>query len=242
MLLKIKKREPIILNSILFVIIGLFFLHVQYAYRTKLSAFSWYLLWATLKLYWPVIPLASLTIWATWTQRLISKRFFSWTIGLIAFFTLTGLYIDFNKVLVLALFFLAVISHLIYQQLKFTLHGACYQTNYLEEDLFSPVLTKIEGTLKQGDKVHRFFLTNWDEYGAFIYFKDGPVGLKGEVELIINYDQLHFQGDGEVVAQSADLRGLGVKLKKNAPEVDQFFWSDFVQMSDELGLNPARLR
>lgn len=241
MLLKIKKREPIILNTVIFVIIGLFFLHVQYAYRTKLSAFSWYLLWATVKLYWPVIPLAALTIWASWTHRLISQRFFAWTVGLISFFTLTGLYIDFNKVLVLALFFLAVIAHLLYQQLKFTLNWACYQTNYLEEDLFPPVLTKITGELKQGDKTYRFFLTNWDEYGVFIYL-DEAISLKGEVSLQIDYDQLHFQGDGEVVAHSADFHGVGVKLKKNAPQVDQFYWSDFVQMSDELGLNPARLR
>ena len=35
---------------------------------------------------------------------------------------------------------------------------------------------------------------------------------------------------------------LGVKLKKNAPHVDQFYWSEFIQMTDELGLTPARLR
>ncbi|MFY7994290.1 MAG: hypothetical protein ACOVP4_13415 [Bacteriovoracaceae bacterium] len=241
MLLKIKKREPIIINTILFVIIGLFFLHVQYAYRTKLSAFSWYLLWATVKLYWPVLPLAMLTLWATWTQRLIAQRFFSWTVCVIAFFTLTGLYIDFNKVLVLALFFLAVIAHLLYQQLKFTLTWACYQSNYLEEDLFSPVLTKIKGELKIDEETHRVTLTNWDEHGVFLYLEK-PLQLSGVVHLLIHYDHLHFQGDGEVVAQSADFVGVGLKLKKNAPKVDQFFWSDFVQMTDELGLNPARLR
>lgn len=241
MLLKIKKREPIILNTILFVIIGLFFLHVQYAYRTKLSAFSWYLLWATLKLYWTVVPLAMVTIWSVWTHRSTGPRFFSWTIGLISFFTLTGLYIDFNKVLVLALFFLAVIAHLLYQQLKFTTNCSCYQSNYTDEDLFTPMLQKIHGHIKQGETIRPFFLTNWDEYGIFLY-TDDAVDWNGPVEISIHYDQLNFQGDGEVVAQSVDLHGVGVKLKKNAPQVDQFFWSDFVQMTDELGLNPARLR
>ncbi len=241
MLLKIRKREPIILNTVLFVMIGLFFLHVQYAYRTKLSAFSWYLLWATVKLYWPVIPLSLLSIWTAWTLRPSSRRFFSWIVSLICFFTLSGLYIDFNKVIVLALFFLAVIAHLLYQQLKFVLSWACYQSNYLKEDLFSPVLTKISGELKQGEVTHKFYLTNWDEHGMFIFF-ESPLKLKGKVALTINYDHLHFQGDGEVVAYSADFHGVGLKLNKNAPQVDKFFWSDFVQMSDELGLNPARLR
>ena len=241
MLLKIKKREPIIINTILFVGIGLFFLHVQYAYRTKLSAFSWYLLWATIKLYWPVLPLSALSIWAAWTHRKIATQFFSWTVGLIAFFTLTGLYIDFNKVLILALFFLGIIAHLLYQQLKFTLNWASYQSNYLTEDLFEPVLTKISGEINHDGKLIPFYLTNWDEYGVFLYLTE-PMPFEGEIELTLYYDQLHFKGHGEVVAQSMDQRGIGVKLKNNAPQVDQFFWSDFVQMTEELGLHPARLR
>lgn len=241
MLLKIKKREPIILNIILFLVTGLFFLHVQYAYRTKLSAFSWYLLWATTKLYWPVLPMSVASIWMTWTYRPHAPRFFAWTIGLIAFFTLSGLYVDFNKVLVLALFFLGVISHILYQQLKFTLHWASYQSNYSEDDLFSPVLKKIPGEIKVGEVSYPFYLTNWDNYGMFLYFPE-PMPSLGQVELIIHYEGLHFEGSGEVVAQSMDLRGVGIKLKKNAPKVDQFFWSDFVEMTDELGLYPTRLR
>ncbi len=241
MLLKIKKREPIILNTVIFVIVGLFFLHVQYAYRTKLSAFSWYLVWATLKLYWPVIPLSLVTIWSVWTQRSYATRMFAWTVGAVCFFTLTGLYIDFNKILVLALFFLSVISHLLYQQLKYTFHWASYQSNYLETDLFSPVLKKISGSLKHGEETYPFYLTNWDEHGVFLFISE-PKILSEKVEIVINYGELHFLGDGEVVAQSADLHGVGVKLKKNAPHVDQFYWSEFIQMTDELGLTPARLR
>ena len=51
-----------------------------------------------------------------------------------------------------------------------------------------------------------------------------------------------FEQEGELVAHSLDLRGIGIKFGKTPKGLHVFNWAEFNELVHELGYKPERLR
>lgn len=239
--LKVRKKDSIILNSIIFLVLSFLFLYLQYAYRHQLSPFSVTYMRKSVELFWyAAIPLV-LASWLIWSHHRFNLWVYKFCIFMITYKVVEGLFIEFNKIIVIALFFYTVISYFIYQLLAQYLEQARINPNYAHSDLFDPLLLKIPCELRWDQQVAKGFLTNWDENGCFLCLEE-PVVVPTKVELVVSFQDREFQQEGEVVALSTELRGIGIRLDQKQKDLKIFNWSEFVELVHELGFQPKRLR
>ncbi len=152
-----------------------------------------------------------------------------------------GLFIEFNKIIVIATFFYAVISYFLYQLMNEYLASANINPNYSPHDLFSPLLKGIVIRVMDAEKTYNGQLTNWDEAGCFLQL-DQSVKLPLKIRVQIDFQGRTFEENGEVVAETLDLKGVGIKFNSTARSLDVFNWSEFTELIEELGFQPERLR
>ncbi len=239
--LKVRKKDTVIRNSIFYLILSFLFLYLQYAYRHQLSPFSMTYMRKSIELFWyAAIPLF-ITSALIWSHHKYSMWAYRLCAFLITYKVIEGLFIEFNKIIVVALFFYTVISYFIYQLLLQYFTLARINPNYLISDLFGPLLQKIPCEITWEGKITSGFLTNWDESGCFIYL-DEAVKVPAKVHIRISFHGRDFQQEGEVVAHSVDFRGVGVKLDQTGKDLKTFNWSEFIELIEELGFQPRRLR
>jgi hypothetical protein len=62
------------------------------------------------------------------------------------------------------------------------------------------------------------------------------------VKIIISFRDREFIQEGEVVASTLDLNGVGIKFEKTVKDLSVFNWSEFMEIVHELGYQPERLR
>ncbi len=91
------------------------------------------------------------------------------------------------------------------------------------------------------DKTYNGHLTNWDEAGCFLQL-DHAAKLPAKIRVQIDFQGRTFEENGEVVAETLDLKGVGIKFHNTARSLDVFNWSEFTELIDELGFQPERLR
>lgn len=239
--LKVKKKDVIVTNTLIYLGLSLLFLFLQYAYRHHISPFSFVYLKKSLQLFWFIVIPLGLSMYFVWKHHKFAKQFFIFSILIVGYFVIQGLFIEFNKVIVVALFFYVVFSYFLYQLLGQYLSLAFLNANYSSHDLFQPLLTNIPCEIIISDRTVLAYLTNWDTEGCFIKMSE-PLNLKGAVKLKIFFAEREFIEEGEVVAQSTDLTGVGLKLSKTAKDLNVFNWSEFIELVHELGYDPERLR
>jgi hypothetical protein len=240
--LKVKKKDIIITNTTIFLLLAFLFLCLQHAYRYHLSPFSWTYLRKSLELFWYVaLPLviSCILIWRHHRWALITYTF---SIAMISFKVIEGLFIEFNKIIVIALFFFIVISYFIYQLMAHYLSLAQINPNYSSTDLFDPLLRTIPVHIEQGGTSTSGYLTNWDEEGCFLRLMENKKSVSGQINVIISFRGREFVQQGEVVAQSVDFTGIGVKFKQAPKDLRVFNWTEFIELIEELGFIPERLR
>jgi hypothetical protein len=239
--LKVKKKDVLVFNLILFLCLSYIFLYLQYAYRHHLSPFSTAYLRKSFELFWyAIIPMIGCGL-LVWKHHRWSVPFYSFCTVLVGYKVIEGLFIEFNKIIVIALFFYAVISYFLYQLYGHYLALASLNANYSSSDLFDPLLKEISCSLIVQDKSFQGFLTNWDEEGCFIKLSE-PLALGDKVKVVIDFKGRSFEQDGELVAHSIDLTGIGIKFGLSPKELNVFNWSEFNELIEELGFKPERLR
>ena len=239
--LKVRKKDTIIINSIIFLMLSFLFLYLQYAYRHQLSPFSLTYMRKSAELFWyAAIPLC-VASWLIWSHHKLSSWAYKFCAFMITYKVVEGLFIEFNKIIVIALFFYTIISYFIYQLLNQYFENARINPNYSLSDLFSPLLRKIPCQLKWDGHMVKGILTNWDEYGCFVCLEESVV-VPSKVNITVSFHGRDFQQDGEVVALSTDLRGIGLKLEQKQKDLNNFNWSEFIELVHELGFQPKRLR
>jgi hypothetical protein len=235
--LKVKKKDIIVTNSIVFLALSFLFLYLQYAYRHQLSPFSLIYLKKSAELFWYVaIPvLASMVL--IWKHHKMAKSFFAFSIMLVTFKVVEGLFIEFNKIIVVALFFFVVIAYFLHQLLSTYFNSASINPNYSAADLFDPLLKKIPCTLSgiPGS------LTNWDEEGCFVLLDSGKFE-DATVNVVVNFKGRDFVQQGEVISKTTDGKGVGIRFVKTPKGLNVFNWSEFTDLVYELGYQPERLR
>jgi hypothetical protein len=239
--LKVRQKEIIILNTILYLGLAYLFLYLQYAYRHHLSPFSIIYLRKSLELFWYVaLPVVASMLMLMRHHRLAVFAY-SLCIFLIGFKVVEGLFIEFNKIIVVALFFFTVISYFLYQLLAHYYQLAGLNPNYARDDLFAPLLQTIECQILADGTSLSGMLTNWDQDGCFIKLSE-PHKFSRKVKIKIYFQQREFLQEGEVIAQTLDVQGVGIRFKETARELDVFNWTEFIELVHELGFMPERLR
>jgi hypothetical protein len=239
--LKVKKKDVLALNMVLYLILSFLFLYLQYAYRHHLSPFSLAYLRKSLELFWYISVPILFAMVLIWRHHRWSLVVYASCIFLVSFKVVEGLFIEFNKIIVIALFCYAVISYFLYQLFKYYLNLASLNANYSGSDLFDPLLRKIPCTVMIQDLPVEGELTNWDEEGCFIRLKEPRKGISA-VEVIIDFHGRRFVQKGEVVAHSMDFQGIGLNFERTQKGFDVFNWSEFTELVHELGFKPERLR
>lgn len=241
--LKVKKKDVIITNAVIYLGLSFLFLYLQYAYRHQLSPFSVVYLRKSAELFWYVALPLFLSSYFIWRHHRLAVPGFCFSALLVSFKVVEGLFIEFNKIIVIATFFYAVISYFLYQLLRHYLDSAHVNPNYTDRDLFDPLLTKIPVILREGEKIERGHLTNWDAQGCFLRLDEAsPRTRTGKFTVEIAFQGRSFEERGEVVAETLDRRGLGIKFESTQKSYDRFNWSEFTELIDELGFRPERLR
>ncbi len=152
-----------------------------------------------------------------------------------------GLFIEFNKIIVIAMFFYIVISYFLYQLLSYYLKLASINPNFSRSDLFEPLLRKIPCEVVVEGKSYQGHLTNWDDEGCFIKLNEAK-DFSNKVTVKISFRDRDFTQEGEVVAATPDSSGVGIKFESSAKEMNVFNWSEFMEIVHELGFQPERLR
>ncbi len=239
--LKVKKKDTIILNVVIYLGLSFFFLYLQHAYRHHLSPFSWVYFQKGLELFWYVALTLFLTGIMIWKHHRYSVMVYRLSILLVGFKVLEGLFVEFNKIIVVAMFFYAIISYFLYQLLSHYLKMASINPNYNSSDLFSPLLRKIPCKVFYNNQEVEGNLSNWDSDGCFIKLEQGRK-FPRHVNVRIFFGDREFSQDGEVVAGTLDLTGVGIKFEKTSKDLNVFNWSEFLEIVQELGFQPERLR
>ncbi len=239
--LKVKKKDTIISNVVIFLVLSFLFLFIQHAYRHHISPFSFVYLKKGLELFWYVamtLILSSILIWKHHRHSVLAYKI---SIFLVGFKVLEGLFIEFNKVIVIALFFYITISYFLYQILSYYLSLASINANYDPHDLFDPMLKTIDCKVGSGELELKGHLTNWDKEGCFIKLNEAKE-ITDKISVTIYFADREFTQRGEVVASSLDLTGVGIKFQDTPKDLNVFNWSEFMEIVHELGFQPERLR
>lgn len=240
--LKVRKKGMIILNCIVYLMLSFLFIYLQYAYRSHLTPFSTLYLQRSLELFWYIATPLIFSAVLLWNHHRYCSGFFVFSTVLVGFKLLEGLFIEFNKMIVVTYFFYIVISYFLYQLLHQYLNSARLNANYGENDLFHPLLCQLPCVIRAGEEELSGILTNWDEEGCFIKMNESPLKRLKKVEIIIQFAGREFCEQGEVVAQSTSKTGLGIKLKNSFKDLKIFNWNEFIELVDEQGFDPKRLR
>lgn len=239
--LKVRKKDTIILNVVIYLVLAFFFLYLQHAYRHHISPFSIVYVKKGLELFWYVALTLGATAYLVWKHHKHALLFYQLAIFLVGFKVIEGLFIEFNKIIVIAMFFYVVISYFLYQLLKFYLSLASINPNYGPNDLFKPLLRDIPCKIIWNETSHDGILCNWDYEGCFIKLNEA-VAVPDDVKVLISFQDREFHQAGEVVASTPDLNGVGIKFEKTIKDLNVFNWSEFMEIVQELGYQPERLR
>lgn len=239
--LKVRKKDVIVTNAIIYLGLSFLFLYLQYAYRHQLSPFSLVYLRKSAELFWYVAAPLGLSCYLIWKHHRLAVYSFNFSVLLVAFKVVEGLFIEFNKIIVIATFFYAVISYFLYQLMNQYLASANINPNFSDNDLFEPLLTKIPVTILDAEKSYAGHLTNWDASGCFIHLSHSH-DLGDKVNVKIQFQGRTFEEKGEVVAETPGRKGVGIKFESTLRSLETFNWTEFTELIDELGFQPERLR
>lgn len=239
--LKVRKKDTIIFNVVIYLCLSFFFLYLQHAYRHHLSPFSTVYMKKGLELFWYVAVTLFASSWIIWKHHRYSILMYKLSILLVGFKVVEGLFIEFNKIIVIALFFYLTISYFLYQLLNYYLSLSSINANYDSTDLFDPLLRKINCRIEYEGQSVEGHLSNWDEEGCFIKLI-AAASLPAHVVLKVYFSDREFTQNGEVVASTVDSTGVGIKFEKSLKELNVFNWTEFMEIVHELGFEPKRLR
>lgn len=239
--LKVRKKDTIILNVVIYLGLSFFFLYLQHAYRHHISPFSLVYLRKGVELFWYVAIVLLVSGALIWKHHRHAVIAFQVSVFLVGFKVIEGLFIEFNKIIVVAMFFYATISYFLYQLLKYYLSLASINSNYSENDLFKPLLKDISCKVSTENNDYFGTLSNWDYEGCFIKLQNTE-SLPTRVKVTIFFSDREFIQEGEVVASTPDFSGVGIRFEKTVKEISVFNWAEFMEIVQELGYQPERLR
>ena len=239
--LKVWTFHPVSRNSILYVLLSIFFLILQKSLQANVPFMNQYFLKKIFFDEWFVILSAIPTLWLLLRHRESSKYFFAIFCTLAVFRSLESLVLNFNKVIMVILFLQNCLSYLFYQLIGWTFSRSIFNSNYPSDHLSQPMSLKIPVHVTCGSKVFDGHLTNWDNQGVFIHLTEPWVGKRSDIKVDIEFRGHHFGGTGKVVTATWDKKGIGLEWREKTKS-GHLSWDALVELFEDFGWNPQLLR
>jgi hypothetical protein len=228
-------------NTIVFVLLSVFFVLLQKSLQANLPYLNPLFLKRALEEEWPTVLVALVTAWSLVRHRSYSKHLFAFLCLIVSYSTIVSLILSFNKILMVVLFIYVCTAFAIYQFLENTFTSAIFLSNYRPDQLNEPMALKIPVKIKLGDQNTQGFLTNWDDEGVFVYLDASWESRRKDVELEVELKGNTFGAKGTVVTATWDRRGIGVEWKQTS--IDQMHsWQALMDLFDDYGWTPKLLR
>jgi len=227
------KRSAVIINTLVFIILSLFFLSVMESLEEGISAldiqgFIGFLDQNTFLLVSAFLSFLSILLLSS-----TAPMFF-------LIFCLVALYksilyfiIDFDKLILILSFVYIVLCYNYYQFLKLELKEPFYNPNFPLNIIPSYKSKLLPVKIKRAGVEYEAYLTNWGLNGFFCKLVDEGTP-KGVVEVEITIAGHSFFAEGIVVTRV--FGGVGVRVRKSL--IPEMGWADFYGIINELGYKP----
>ena len=238
--MQIVKRHSMFYNVIFYSLLSLLTIHVSLALLTEASAFNLSLFYELFESFSLIALLFALfVISAIFHLRLSLYLYYLASLCAVCFL-LFSLYGNFNKAVLFVIFAYSILAYFLGQGWKQTLYFACYNSNLSDKGIDDAISLKMRVRIEiEKGKVYEGFLTNWDEMGCFIRWKDKNVEkLKGSVRAITEYNGKEFTNRGKIVS-CVENKGIGIIFDINREK--KFNWQDFYNIMEEMSFTPEYL-
>ena len=228
-------------NTMLFMVLSIFFLILQKSLQSSLPFLNLVFLQKSLMDEWGILVIALPAFVMTYRHNSHARYFFAFFCAAVIFRSLEGLFLNFNKVLMIVLFLYVCMTYTFYQLLSWSFSRAVFSPNYRLDNLDAPMAVRVAVTVGSDEKSFQGYLTNWDQEGAFLYLEEPWDDRIREVTLDIIIEGHMFGAKGSVVCAAWDGKGIGVEWNKK-PVADKLSWSALVDLFEDMGWEPRLLR
>ena len=239
--MRIAVRYGMFYSVAIYSLLSILTVHVAVALTAETSAFNLNLFYDFVVSCYPIILFFSLFIvTAVFYSKISSYLYYAAVLTTISFL-LVSLYEDFNKAVLLIIFFYSVLSYFLGQGWKQTLYLACYNPCISDEDIDDATSLRIGVRIGFHGDVQDYegLLTNWDEVSCFIRFIDRePDVYRGDVKVMTEYNGKDFLSWGKIVSYTGR-SGIGIVF--DVSEKKRFSWKDFYSIMDEISFTPEYL-
>lgn len=233
MAVKIIKKSSESLNTVLFMLLSLPFIHIIKSLHMGESALRLEAL-KILVLETPAIGIGVIlvTILIYRGKKLSAVLspvliifFFSWAISY--FFN------DWNKHILFLSFIYLIVGFYICLLWNSELDRPIYRPGFHERVIGDKCEYQLKGHLvDKNDKKTHFYLTNWAEESCFLVL-DSDERLRGKVRLFLHFGKKEFIAEGIVV--STNNSGYGISIKDDDKEGQRLGWDDYYAIISDRG-------
>jgi len=239
--LKVWTFHPATKNTMIFMVLSIFFLILQKSLQSSLPFLNIVFLQKSMMDEWGILIISIPAFFMTYRHNHHARYFFAIFCSAIVFRSLEGLFLNFNKVLMVVLFIYVCMSYTFYQLLNWSFTRAVFSPNYLLDNLHAPMAYRIPVNVTSDGKIYDGHLTNWDQEGAFLFLNKPWDDRIREITVDIVIEGHGFGAKGSVVTATWDGKGIGVEwTKKSLP--GKLSWSALVDLFEDMGWEPRLLR
>jgi hypothetical protein len=243
MKLNISKKNLILLNTVVFILCCVLFLHVIVSLSNDVSAFNFSYLKQNMMRFRLIGIIALTSLYAVWLIKKWSNYLILLLVSLITFEGFLVLKDDFNKLILLMMFLFIVVSYYFYQFWNSELNEPYYNPNFSDKDMFPPMLQKIKCAVLYDDNTYNGYLTNWNEGGAFVFLNNSPEKEVHSIILQVTIEGKSFEQKAEIVSRDSEGNGIGIKFNMHDFKGSkEYNWFDFFEVANDLGYNPLSIR
>lgn len=233
MSVRILKKSSESLNTVIFMLLSLPFIHVIKSLHSGESAINWPLL-KELVIQTPAVGAAVLFVTmliyrgkksSIYLAPLFTLFFFSWAIS----YFLT----DWNKHVLFLSFIYLIVGFYMCLLWKSELDRPIYKPGFHEKAIGSKSEYQLHGFLvDRNDKKIAFYLTNWGEQSCFLV-PETKEKLRGKVRLFFHMGKKEFVSDGVIV--SSNSLGYGILIKDRELGSHSLGWDDYYAIISDRG-------
>lgn len=229
------QKSPLIYHIFFLILLSIILLIVKEALITFRTVFDWQLIKSNFIQYALPLIIGFLVLLFSWFRKHTTLMLFIGFSLFIIFELINTLIVNFNNTILIVTFFYIVIvyffSHLILKDLS----QAFLNPSYSKYLIYPPDMIGIPCKIKY-DKVERdAFITNYDELSCFFFSNQDLSDLKlKRVSILIDFENMTFKNNGQVVSSSEDGKGAGVIFSHN--ETGKYSWYNLHKLFEDYGV------
>ncbi len=227
------KRSAVIINTLLFILLSMFFLSVMESLEAGISALDIKGFIGFLDQNTFLIIVAGIAFISTLFLSSIGPSLFLLFCFVALYKSIVYFTIDFDKLILILTFVYTVLCYNFYQFLRLELKEPFYNPNFPLNIIPSYKNKLLPVKLNKDGIEYDAHLTNWGLNGFFCKL-DGEGSPKGVVEVEIMIEGHSFFAEGVIVTRVPG--GVGIRVRKSL--IPEMGWTDFYGIINELGYRP----